>query len=194
VFDLVIEWADATGVLSNCGAAALPNPLAAMTGDGYAMNAADLAGGSFSSGSLASNNLTMASISNSPAPKMIPVPGLPSQQNLQQQQQANLQQQIQQRNNLQQQSNNGLAPRNQQQQLGQLSNNQSLYQSQGQQSSGLGGQQQAAVLKHKHPSFYSWNVFPSFMTHSIHVIIVYIQCGVFRSMSFGHFLFELMTV
>lgn len=123
-------------MLSNCGAAALPSPLAAMAGDGYAMNAADLAGGSFPSGNLTSNNLTMASISNSPAPKMIPVPGLPSQQNLQQQP----------RNNLQHQPNNGLAPRNQQQQPGQLSNNQSLYQSQGQQSSGLSGQKQAGVL------------------------------------------------
>lgn len=115
------------------------------------MNAADLAGGSFASGGLASNNLPMTSISNSQAPKMIPVPGLPSQQTLQQQQQqqANLQQ-IQQRNNLQHQPNNGLAPRNQQQQqLGQLSNNQGLYHSQGQQSSGLSGQKQAGVLFHR---------------------------------------------
>lgn len=124
----------------------LPNPMALMAGDGsYAMNAADLAGGSFPSGNLASNNLGIPSIANSQAPKMIPVPGLPSQQaqQQQQQQQSNLQQQIQQRNNLQQQQlNNGLASRNQPQQLGQPSNNQSLYNSQGLQTSALGGHKQ----------------------------------------------------
>nr|PNR43268.1 hypothetical protein PHYPA_015648 [Physcomitrium patens] len=78
----------------------LPNPMAPRTGNSYAMNATDLAGGSFPSAGLASNNLGMTSIANSQVPKMIPVPGLPSQQTLQQQelqhQQAIPQQHIQQ--------------------------------------------------------------------------------------------------
>lgn len=74
--------------------------MAPRTGNSYAMNATDLAGGSFPSAGLASNNLGMTSIANSQVPKMIPVPGLPSQQTLQQQelqhQQAIPQQHIQQ--------------------------------------------------------------------------------------------------
>lgn len=128
-------------------AESLPNSMALMGGGSYAMNAADLAGGNFSSGGLEPNNLGMTSFANSQAPKMIPVPGLPSQQTQQQQQQqqASFQQQVHQRNNLQHQLNNGLASRNQQQQLNQLSNNQSLYHSQGQQPSAVGGLNEAGV-------------------------------------------------
>ena len=123
--------------------------LAPIAGDSYAMNAADLAGsGSFSSGGLSANNLGVGSMLISQAPKMIPVPGLPpQQQSLQQphllQQQM---QQLQQRTNLQ--NNNVMVPRGQpqgaQQQL-HLNKSQSLYQSQAQQSGGPSMQKQPGV-------------------------------------------------
>lgn len=124
--------------------------LVLIAGDSYAMNAADLAGsGSFSSGGLSANNLGVGSMLNSQAPKMIPVPGLPSQQQSLQQSQL-LQQQVQQlqqqRTNLQ--NNSVMAPRGQpqgaQQQL-QLNRSQSLYQSQAQQSGGPTMQKQSGV-------------------------------------------------
>ena len=121
------------------------------------MNAADLAGGGFSSGGLGNNNLGLGSIANSQAPKMIPVPGLPTsqqglQQQQQQQQQSNIQQQMQQRNNLQHQQSNVVMPRTQQSQqpLPQISKNQGVYHAQVQQSAGLGGQKQPGVLL-QHP-------------------------------------------
>ena len=167
----------------------MPKSLAPIAGDGYAMNAADLAGGGFSSGGLGNNNLGLGSIANSQAPKMIPVPGLPTsqqglQQQQQQQQQSNMQQQMQQRNNLQHQQSNVVMPRTQQSQqpLPQISKSQGVYHAQVQQPAGLVGQKQPGVLlQHPLNIYYLFSLYlflfikyinkPKFLIHVVMVII-----------------------
>ncbi|KAG6550989.1 hypothetical protein Mapa_007604 [Marchantia paleacea] len=112
-----------------------PSNLAIPMGDGYAMNAADLAGPGtmyppVSSGGLTGSSLNM-STNGSQTQKMIPVPGLPSsQQNTSQQhlQQNNQSQQLQ---HLQRSSfaQNSTGSRTQQQQQAQIPKSQGMFQS-----------------------------------------------------------------